>query len=257
MDAKTIRNEYEAKNERRLERVYALAAAGVTFEDPQTAYIGEEVLIGEGTYVGPFVTIGGKTQIGKDCFIGQAAYINNSKLADRARVEQGSRVDESTVGKDSRVLLSVAVESEIGEGCSVGPFANLRPGAKIENGAKIGDFVEVKNSVIGEGTKVSHLTYVGDADLGKDINLGCGVVFVNYDGKEKHRTKVGDGAFIGCNSNLVAPVTVEEKAYIAAGTTVTKRVPAGSLSIARPKEQIIEGWTEARGLLKIAEKKGN
>ncbi|MDD4285825.1 MAG: DapH/DapD/GlmU-related protein, partial [Eubacteriales bacterium] len=119
----------------------------------------------------------------------------------------------------------------------------------IGDNVKIGDFVEIKNSVIGDGTKVPHLTYVGDADLGQNINLGCGVVFVNYDGSTKHRSTVEDRAFIGCNTNLISPVTVGEKAYVAAGSTLTKDVPAGALAVARARQENVLGWVEKRGLL--------
>ena len=140
------------------------------------------------------------------------------------------------------MLLSCAV----GAGTTVGPNAYLRPGTRVGAHCRIGDFVEIKNSTIGDGTKVSHLTYVGDADLGEGINLGCGVVFSNYDGKSKYRCTVGDRAFIGCNVNLVAPVTVGEDAYVAAGSTVTKDVPAGALAIARSRQANLAGWVAAR-----------
>jgi bifunctional UDP-N-acetylglucosamine pyrophosphorylase/glucosamine-1-phosphate N-acetyltransferase len=142
--------------------------------------------------------------------------------------------------------MSVLTECAVGEGSTVGPFAYLRPDADVGKNVKIGDFVEIKNSRIGDGTKVSHLTYVGDSDLGENINLGCGVVFVNYDGREKHRSVVGEGAFIGCNVNIVSPVNVGENAYIAAGTTVTTDVPAGSLSVGRARTKHIPGWVERR-----------
>jgi bifunctional UDP-N-acetylglucosamine pyrophosphorylase/glucosamine-1-phosphate N-acetyltransferase len=137
----------------------------------------------------------------------------------------------------------------------VGPFAYIRPGSIIGNHCRIGDFVEIKNSSIGDRTKVSHLTYVGDADLGSGINVGCGVVFVNYDGREKHRSVVDDGVFIGCNVNIISPVKVGEGAYIAAGGTVTSDVPSGALHVAREREKYIEGWVERRGLLKDFTKK--
>ena len=170
--------------------------------------------------------------IGKDCVIGQ-----NSKIKD------------SKIGDGTDIMSSVITESAVGERTHIGPFAYLRPGSKIGNDCKVGDFVEIKNSSFGDGTKASHLAYIGDSDVGAGVNIGCGVVFVNYDGRDKHRSNVGDGAFIGCNTNLVSPVNVEEKAYIAAGSTITQDVPAGALAIAREKQRNLEGWVEKRGLL--------
>ncbi len=219
--------------EQRLEIVKKHLASGVLFTDYKTAYIEEGVEIGEGTLIGPCVTLKGKTKIGKNCNIGQ-----------------NTRIQDSQVGDGTDIQSSVILESTVGDETKVGPFAYIRPNSHIGNHCKVGDFVEVKNSTFGDGAKSSHLTYIGDSDVGKDVNLGCGVVFVNYDGKNKHRSVVGDGAFIGCNTNLVSPVTVEAGAYVAAGSTVTKKVPAGSLCVARAKEKIIEGWVDRRGLLK-------
>lgn len=205
---------------------------GVKFVDIRSAYIGPDVIIGRETVIYPCVTLEGRVIIGVDCVIGQ-----------------NSRIVDSTIGDETEVQSSVIIESTIGNDTKVGPFAYLRPNSTIGNHCKVGDFVEVKNSSMGDGAKASHLTYIGDSDVGKDVNLGCGVVFVNYDGKNKHRSVVEDGAFIGCNTNLVSPVTVEEGAYIAAGSTVTKNVPKGSLCVSRAKERIIKGWVERRGLL--------
>ena len=130
----------------------------------------------------------------------------------------------------------------MGSDTNVGPFAYVRPGSTIGSHVKVGDFVEVKNSVIGDNTKISHLTYVGDSDVGEKVNFGCGTVTVNYDGQEKHRTKIGDRSFIGCNTNLVAPVTVEADSYIAAGSTITETVPSDALAIARSRQVVKEGW---------------
>ena len=138
----------------------------------------------------------------------------------------------------------------MGKGTKVGPFAYLRPGCTIGENCKVGDFVEVKNSSLGDGSKASHLTYIGDSDVGRDVNIGCGVVFVNYDGTNKHRSNIGDGAFIGCNTNLVSPVSVEDGAYIAAGSTITEDVPKDSLAIARQRQRNIEGWAREKGLYK-------
>lgn len=224
--------EYKKTEEKRLAVNIAHLERGVRFIDINTAYIDEEAVIGSGTVIYPCVVIEGKTVIGKDCIIGQ-----NTKIKD------------SEIGDGTDITSSVITESKVGARTHVGPFAYLRPGSTIGNDCKVGDFVEIKNSSFGDGTKASHLTYVGDSDVGAGVNIGCGVVFVNYDGTNKHRSNVGDGAFIGCNTNLVSPVNVGEKAYIAAGSTITKDVPAGALSVAREKQRNMEGWVEKRGLL--------
>ncbi len=224
--------EYKKTEEKRLAVNITHLERGVKFIDINTAYIDEEAVIGAGTVIYPCVVIEGKSVIGKDCVIGQ-----NSKIKD------------SKIGDGTDIMSSVITESAVGERTHIGPFAYLRPGSKIGNDCKVGDFVEIKNSSFGDGTKASHLAYIGDSDVGAGVNIGCGVVFVNYDGRDKHRSNVGDGAFIGCNTNLVSPVNVEEKAYIAAGSTITQDVPAGALAIAREKQRNLEGWVEKRGLL--------
>lgn len=198
---------------------------GVTIIDPDNTYIESDVIIGNDTIIYPGTILKGKTVIGTNCEIGPRTVIENSII------EQG------VVVKESQVL-----DSKVGNFTKVGPYAYIRPGSNIGNEVKIGDFVEIKNSNIGDNTKISHLTYVGDGDVGKNVNLGCGVVFVNYDGVNKNRTAVDDNSFIGCNVNLIAPVSVKENAYVAAGTTVTKEVPEGSLAIGREKQRNIEGW---------------
>jgi bifunctional UDP-N-acetylglucosamine pyrophosphorylase/glucosamine-1-phosphate N-acetyltransferase len=222
----------ETENKRRQSNIDRLEQ-GVIFIDINTAYIDEGVTIGAGTRIGPGVILEGKTVIGKNCLIGH-----------------NSRVKDSTIGDNTEIESSVILESSIGEATKVGPFAFLRPNSSIGSHCKVGDFVEVKNSSMGDGSKASHLTYIGDSDVGKDVNIGCGVVFVNYDGRNKHRSTVKDGAFIGCNTNLISPVIVEEEAYIAAGSTVTTDVPKGSLYVARARGRVLEGWVERRGLLK-------
>ena len=155
--------------------------------------------------------------------------------------------------------MSQILESTVSDDVKIGPFANLRPNCNISSKVKIGDFVELKNAKVGEGSKVPHLTYVGDAVIGKKVNIGCGTVFVNYDGYKKHQTVVEDGAFVGCNSNLVAPVTVKTNSYVAAGSTITRDVPENSLAVARARQEIKNGWvSELRkklegGLLKNEE----
>ncbi|MBN7774172.1 DapH/DapD/GlmU-related protein [Clostridium aminobutyricum] len=225
--------EYLTLENKRLEINKKHLENGVNFIDIRAAYIGEEVIIGKGTIIGPCVTLEGRVIIGDDCVIGQ-----NTKIKD------------STIGDRTEIQSSVITESRVGCDTTVGPFAYLRPKSDVGNHCKVGDFVEIKNSSMGDGAKASHLTYIGDADVGRDVNIGCGVVFVNYDGTHKHRSTVGDGSFIGCNTNIVSPIIIEEEAYIAAGTTVTKNVPKGALCVARVRDKIIEGWVERRGLLK-------
>lgn len=213
------------------------AEAGVEFVDIKRAYIAEGAVIGEGTLIYPDVYLEGDVYIGKECVIGP-----------------GTRIVDSVIGDRTSVMNSVVLESRVGNDTAVGPFAYMRPGSVVGNECKVGDFVEVKNSTVGNGTKASHLTYIGDADVGENVNLGCGVVFVNYDGTNKYRSTVGDGVFIGCNTNLVSPVEVGNGAYIAAGSTVTKNVPEGALHIARARETIKEGWANKKGLFKKKKK---
>lgn len=225
--------EYKKMAADRLDLNIKFLENGVDFVDIERAYIGPDVKIGCGTVIGPCVTIEGATVIGENCVIGQ-----------------NTRIKDSTIGDDTEIQSSVVIESKIGGETKVGPFAYLRPGSNVGSHCKVGDFVEIKNSSMGDGSKASHLTYIGDSDVGKDVNIGCGVVFVNYDGKSKHRSVVGDGAFIGCNTNLVSPIVVEEGSYIAAGSTVTTNVPKGALFVSRTKGRVIEGWVDRRGLLK-------
>ena len=226
------REEYEALERARIEYNFKLMENGVEFTDVRTAYIAEGVKIGRGTKIGPMVTIEGDTVIGEACVIGQNSRLKDTKIGDRVEIQS-----------------SVVLESEVGEGTKIGPFAYLRPNSKVGRNCKVGDFVEIKNSSFGDGSKAAHLTYIGDSDVAGGVNLGCGVVFVNYDGKHKFRSKVGEGAFIGCNVNLVSPVSVGEKAYIAAGSTVTEDIKAGALYIERGRGKEIEGWVEKKGLL--------
>ena len=206
---------------------------GVEFVDLYAAYIDEEVEIGRGTVIGPCVTLKGNTVIGENCIIGQNSRVENCRIADGVEIQS-----------------SVLLDSSVGEETKVGPFAYVRPGSRVGAHCKVGDFVEIKNSSFGDGSKASHLTYIGDSDVGSGVNLGCGVVFVNYDGTNKYRSTVEDGAFIGCNSNLVSPVTVGAGAYIGAGSTVTEDVEADALYVARAKGVTKEGWVSRKGILK-------
>ena len=200
---------------------------GVTIIDTNSTYIESNVEIGNDTIVYPGTMLQGNTKIGSSCIIGMNSSITNSQIGDYTEVES-----------------STIVDSIVGENTTVGPYAYLRPNSNIGNNVKIGDFVEVKNATIEDNSKASHLSYIGDAHVGKNVNIGCGVVFVNYDGKNKFKSVVKDGAFIGSNSNLVAPVTIEEKGYIATGSTITEDVPQGALAIARQRQVVKEGWVE-------------
>lgn len=202
---------------------------GVVFKDENSVWIDDTVEIGKGTVIEPNVYLKGNTKIGANSFIGFCTEIENSTIADNVTVKH-----------------SVITDSKIGSGTNIGPFAYIRPNCNVGENVKIGDFVEIKNSNIDNGTKLAHLTYVGDADVGKNINFGCGTVVVNYDGKNKHRTVIEDNAFIGCNTNLVSPVKVGKNAFTAAGSTITEDVPENSLAIARERQSVKEDWVIKR-----------
>lgn len=206
---------------------------GVTLIDPKTTYIGIEVEIGKDTVIYPNNIIEGKTIIGENCLI-----------------MQNCRIKDCIIEAGVDIQSSVVLESKIGENTTVGPFAYIRPETVIGKGARIGDFVEIKKSTIGDGTKVSHLTYIGDAEVGDGCNFGCGTVVVNYDGKNKNKTIIGDHSFIGCNTNLISPAKVGDNTYIAAGSTITSEVKEGELGIARAKQRNIQGWVKKKGLMK-------
>ncbi|MDG3075949.1 bifunctional UDP-N-acetylglucosamine diphosphorylase/glucosamine-1-phosphate N-acetyltransferase GlmU [Bacillus halotolerans] len=192
---------------------------GVTLIDPMNTYISPEAVIGSDTVIYPGTVIKGEVQIGEDTIIGPHTEIMNSSIGSRTVIKQ-----------------SVVNNSKVGNDVNIGPFAHIRPDSVIGNEVKIGNFVEIKKTQFGDRSKASHLSYVGDAEVGTGVNLGCGSITVNYDGKNKYLTKIEDGAFIGCNSNLVAPVTVGEGAYVAAGSTVTEDVPGKALAIARARQ---------------------
>jgi len=185
--------------------------------------------VGEGSTLLPGTILRGRTTVGKNALLGPNTMIR-----------------DCTLGDDVQVNSSQLNESIIDDGVIIGPFAYIRPNCHLHKKAKIGDFVELKNSVIGEGTKINHLTYVGDSDVGAGVNFGCGTVTVNYDGEKKFRTTIGDHAFIGCNTNLVAPVTVGDGAYTAAGSTITEDVPPDSLAIARDRQTVKKNWVKKR-----------
>jgi len=198
---------------------------GVTIIDPMSTYIAADVIIGNDTVIYPGTTIAGNVKIGSQCVIGPNTEINNCEI-----------------GEKSVVRHSAVFDSKIGADAQIGPFAHIRPASQIADKVKIGNFVEVKASEIDEGSKVSHLSYIGDTKMGSHVNVGCGTITVNYDGQQKHLTTIGDGAFIGCNANLIAPVTIGEDALIAAGSTITKDVEADDLSIARAEQVNKKGY---------------
>lgn len=206
---------------------------GVTIVDPNSTYISPTVDIGRDTTLLPGTFLGGTTRIGEDCVIGPNSRLVNTTISDGVSVEYS-------------VILDSTIDSE----AHVGPFAYIRPGSHVGRRVKIGDFVELKNTTVGDDSKVSHLAYLGDADVGRDVNIGCGVITVNYDGKQKHRTTVGDGSFVGSNANLIAPLQIGSGAYITAGSTITDEVPADGFAIARvrqvTKPDYVRAWKDRR-----------
>ena len=203
--------------------------AGVTLIDPTATYIGADVVIGNDTVIYPNVVLEGKTVIGSDNVIGM-----NCRFVD------------SVIGDGNDIQSTVITESTVGNGCKIGPMAYLRPGTVLADRVKIGDFVEVKKSQIGEGSKIPHLSYVGDSVVGSGVNIGCGTITCNYDGVHKYQTVIKDGAFIGSNTNLVAPVVVEENAFIGAGSTITKNVPDSALAVTRADLRLKENWRKKK-----------
>ena len=199
--------------------------SGVRILDPNTTYIDPRVGIGADTVILPGTILQGDTTIGQGCTIGPNAVVNGCEVGDGVIIN-ASQVNDSTIG----------------DGTDVGPYAHIRPNCTLGKKCHVGAFVQLKNCVLGDGTKMSHLTYVGDADVGSNVNFGCGTITSNYDGFKKHRTVIGDNTFIGCNTNLIAPVTVGNGAYIAAGSTVTKEVPSDALAVGRVRQENKEGW---------------
>ncbi|WP_214269050.1 bifunctional UDP-N-acetylglucosamine diphosphorylase/glucosamine-1-phosphate N-acetyltransferase GlmU [Staphylococcus pseudoxylosus] len=198
---------------------------GVTIVDPATTYIGADVIIGEDTVIEPGVKLAGNTVIGEDTIVGQYTEITNSKIGSNVTIKQ-----------------SVINEAIVGDHANIGPFAQLRPGADLGEKVKVGNFVEVKKSVVKTGAKLPHLSYIGDAEIGERTNVGCGSITVNYDGINKFKTIIGNDSFIGCNTNLVAPITLGDRSFIAAGSTITDNVPQDSLALARARQTTKEGY---------------
>ncbi|MBY9082572.1 bifunctional UDP-N-acetylglucosamine diphosphorylase/glucosamine-1-phosphate N-acetyltransferase GlmU [Paenibacillus sp. HN-1] len=218
-------SEAESQMRLRINRRHMLN--GVTIIDPASTYIEADVTIGADTVIYPGSVLKGKTAIGEGCIIGPSSEIEDSAILDGAKIKH-----------------SVLSGAEVGARTSVGPFAYLRPGSVLGEDVKIGDFVEIKKATIGDGSKVSHLSYVGDAVVGKNVNVGCGAITVNYDGFNKSLTEIGDEAFIGSNVNLIAPVKVGKGAYVVAGSTITKAVDEGDLAIARQRQENKPGYAD-------------
>ncbi len=218
--------------------VLRLMDGGVRFIDRQSAYIGPRVTVDRGTLLLPNVILRGDTHVAKNCELGPNAMLR-----------------DVTVGEGTTVNASQCFECTIGAFTTVGPFAYLRPGTDVGDHVRVGDFVELKNAAIGDETKISHLAYLGDCDIGESSDIGCGTVTVNFDGARKFRTRIGDRAFIGCNTNLVAPVSVGDGAYVAAGSTITRDVPSDSLAIARSQQTVKHNWAKKRKARQDKEKK--
>jgi bifunctional UDP-N-acetylglucosamine pyrophosphorylase/glucosamine-1-phosphate N-acetyltransferase len=207
-----------------------LMAAGVTIDDPWTTYIDRDVKVGADTVLHPGVSLEGQTTVGEECEIHSGARIVDSSIADRVTVLDHCVLAGATVADEARI----------------GPFTHLRPAAVIGARAKVGNFVEIKKTVLGAGSKSMHLTYLGDAIIGENVNIGAGTITCNYDGSKKHTTTIEDGAFIGSDTQIVAPITVGEGAYVATGTTVRENVPPGALAVSAGKQRNIEGWVDKR-----------
>jgi bifunctional UDP-N-acetylglucosamine pyrophosphorylase/glucosamine-1-phosphate N-acetyltransferase len=208
----------------------ALMAAGVSIVDPATAYIGTDVEVGADTVIHPNVYLEGRTRIGANC-----------------EIHAGVRIVDSTV--DDGVVIHnycVITESHVASGARIGPFAHIRPQSDVGEGAHVGNFTELKKTALGKGSKANHLSYLGDAVIGEKVNVGAGTITCNYDGTHKHQTIIEDGAFIGSDTQLVAPVRVGKGAYVAAGSSIVEDVPAGALGIARGKQTNKPGWVEKK-----------
>lgn len=206
-----------------------LMESGVTIMDPDSTFIDADVTVGRDTVIYPFTWLEGDTHVGENCTLGPS-----------------SRFSDAVIGSGVTAQFVYAHSCEMADGVTMGPYVHIRPNTRLAAKVKIGNFVEVKNSNIGLGTKLPHLSYIGDCDMGGGVNMGCGTITVNYDGKKKYRTVIGDNAFIGCNSNLVAPVTIGDGAYVAAGSTITKEVPPSDLAVARARQKNIAGWADKR-----------
>ncbi len=207
-----------------------LIAAGVAIHRPETCVIDPDVEVAPGTVIEPYAQLLGRTRVGRDCRIRSFAVIENCSLGNGVLIRQHSVLEDSTIA----------------DGAQIGPFAHLRPGSDIGENAHVGNFVETKKAKLGKGVKANHLTYLGDAEIGDGTNIGAGTITCNYDGVNKHITRIGKAAFIGSDSTLVAPVTIGDGAYIGAGSCITRQVPADALAVGRGRQVTKEGWAAAR-----------
>lgn len=215
-----------------------LMRSGVTFIDPATSYVDADVEIQADTVLHPNVHLRGVTRIGRDCIVEPGAVITDSVLGERAHIKAGS----------------VLAEAQLGPQCTIGPMAHLRPGTQLAGGNKLGNFVETKKAQLAENAQASHLTYIGDAEVGRNVNIGCGTITCNYDGVNKHRTVIEDDVFVGSDTQFVAPVRIGKGSLIGAGSTITKDVPPGALALSRTEQKNIEGWVERKRNKKSGEK---
>lgn len=213
---------------------HALLAAGVVMMDPSAVWVEDQVTVGKGTVLLPGTILRGKTVVGEACTIGPNVMLTDTTVEDSVTIN-AAQIEESIIRK----------------GCEIGPYTHIRPHCDVGEGSKIGAFVQLKNCNLGKGTKMAHLTYVGDADVGERVNFGCGTVTCNYDGNAKFRTTIGNDCFVGCNTNLVAPVTLADGVYTAAGSTITRDVEADALVIARSRQEVKPGWAAEHRKKKI------
>ncbi len=232
-DKESLARSYREERDRVVKK---LIEAGVVVIDPSTTYVDDSALVGQGTVLYPNAYIEGNTTIGRDCVIDPGVKIVDSKLGDGVKV----------------LMCTLIIDSSVGDGVTIGPFAHLRPGAELEDGSKVGNFVEVKKSRIGRGSKANHLSYIGDAQIGEGVNVGAGMITCNYDGVKKHKTEIGDNVFIGSDVQLVAPVKLGKNALIGAGSTITKDVPEDALAVSRVRQTNLPG----KGFLRFKERIG-
>src|SRR5258708_6036920 len=230
LGANTLAELAQLDAELRSRKCSALMAEGVTIYRPETCVIDSDVAIAADAVIEPFVQILGQSSIGSDCRIRSYTVINDSQIADNVQIRPGCVIDQARVSAHA----------------VLGPYAHLRPGSEIGEGAHVGNFVETKKVKMGRGSKANHLTYLGDAEIGEGVNVGAGTITCNYDGVNKHITVIEDGAFIGSDATLVAPVRVGKGAYVAAGSCITQDVPADSLALGRARQEIKEGWAKRR-----------
>lgn len=217
-------NDYSAPLQAKREQ---LLESGVLMMDPSAVYVEDQVTVGAGTLLLPGTILRGRTVIGENCLIGPQAMLTDCVVEEGCTIN-ASQCEESTIEKN----------------CQIGPYTHIRPHCVVGEGSKIGAFVQLKNCSLGRGTKMAHLTYVGDSDVGDNCNFGCGTITCNYDGFKKFRTTIGSNVFVGCNTNFVPPVTVGDGAFIAAATTVTGDVPENAMAIGRARQEVKEGWAE-------------